>query len=67
MKTKILLRVSTNHQETEAQKSAINEYIQKNKIKVSKNDWIEEKDVSGFKIPIEEREGLNTIKQKLFL
>ena len=63
MKTKILLRVSTNHQETEAQKSAINEYIQKNKIKVSKNDWIEEKDVSGFKIPIEEREGLNTIKQ----
>lgn len=63
MKTKILLRVSTNHQETEAQRSAINEYIRKNKIKVSKNDWIEEKDVSGFKIPIEEREGLNTIKQ----
>ena len=62
MRTIILMRVSTDKQETLAQRSAIEEYIKKNKIHVSDGDWKEEKDVSGFKIPIEQREVLNEIK-----
>ena len=61
MKTVVLMRVSTDHQETEAQRNAINKYIKENRIFV--NEWIEEKDISGFKVPINEREGLNKIKE----
>lgn len=60
MKTVVLMRVSTDHQETEAQRNAINKYVKDNRIFVS--EWIEEKDISGFKVPISEREGLNKIK-----
>lgn len=63
MRTIILMRVSTDNQETLAQRSAIEEYIKKNNIVVDSRDWIEEKDISGFKVPIEEREGLNKIKE----
>ena len=61
MKTVVLMRVSTDHQETKAQRSAINKYIKDNGIYI--DEWLEEKDVSGFKVPIDKRKALNKIKE----
>lgn len=61
MKTVVLMRVSTDHQETKAQRSAINKYIKDNGIYI--DEWLEEKDVSGFKVPINKRKALNKIKE----
>lgn len=59
-KTVVLLRVSTDMQETIAQKTAINDFVIKNKIVV--DDWVEEDGVSGFKTKLEDRKGLMEIK-----
>lgn len=58
-KNVVLMRVSTDMQETISQKNAIEKYIQENKIVVDK--WIEEEGVSGFKTKLEDREGLQTL------
>lgn len=59
-KTVVLLRVSTDMQETVAQKTAIDDYVSKNKIVV--DEFIEEDGVSGFKTKLEDRKGLMKIK-----
>lgn len=57
----VLLRVSSNKQDTLVQRKAIEEYAKQNKIIIDK--VIEEYAVSGFKTPMSERQGLNEIKQ----
>ncbi len=57
----VLLRVSSNKQDTLVQRKAIEEYAKQNKIIIDK--VIEEYAVSGFKTPMAERQGLNEIKQ----
>ena len=59
-KTVVLLRVSTDMQETISQRTAIEDYISKNKIIVDR--FIEEDGVSGFKTKLEDRKGLMQIK-----
>lgn len=59
-KTVVLLRVSTDMQETLAQRTAIEDYISQNKIVV--DQFIEEDGVSGFKTKLEDRKGLMKIK-----
>ena len=56
-----LVRVSTDMQETISQKTAIDEYITKNKIII--DEYIEEDGVSGFKTKLENRKGLMYIKK----
>ena len=56
-----LVRVSTDMQETIAQKTAIDGYITKNKIVI--DEYIEEDGVSGFKTKLENRKGLMYIKK----
>lgn len=56
-----LVRVSTDMQETIAQKTAIDDYIAKNKIII--DEYVEEDGVSGFKTKLENRKGLMYIKQ----
>ena len=57
----VLLRVSSNKQDTLVQRKAIEEYAKQNKIIIDK--VVEEYAVSGFKTPMAERQGLNEIKQ----
>lgn len=57
----VLLRVSSNKQDTLVQRKAIEEYAKQNKIIIDK--IVEEYAVSGFKTPMAERQGLNEIKQ----
>lgn len=59
-KTVVLLRVSTDMQETLAQRTAIESYINENKIIV--DEFIEEDGVSGFKTKLADRKGLMEIK-----
>lgn len=59
-RTIAFLRVSTSSQETISQKTAIQDYCKLNSIVI--DEWVEDKGVSGFKIPIEKRESLNYIK-----
>ena len=59
-KTVVLLRVSTDMQETLAQKTAIESYLSENRIVV--DEFIEEDGVSGFKTKLEDRRGLMEIK-----
>lgn len=56
-----LVRVSTDMQETIAQRTAIEDYITKNKIVI--DEYIEEDGVSGFKTKLENRKGLMYIKK----
>lgn len=58
--TVALLRVSTDMQELNSQKTAIQEYCRANKIVIGK--WIEEYDVSGYSTPLHDRKGLMQIK-----
>ena len=60
-KTVVLMRVSTDMQETISQKTAIDNYIQQNNVIV--DEWIEEEGVSGFKTKVEDRKGLMRIKE----
>ena len=53
-KTVVLMRVSTDMQETISQKTAIDNYIQHNNVIV--DEWIEEEGVSGFKTKVENEE-----------
>ena len=55
-----LLRVSSSMQDTISQEQAIKDYCINNKIVIDK--YIEEYAVSGFKTPMQERKGLNEIK-----
>ena len=55
-----LVRVSSDMQETIAQKTAIDDYIAKNKIVI--DEYVEEDGVSGFKTKLEDRTGLMYIK-----
>ena len=57
----VLLRVSSNKQDTLVQRKYREEYAKQNKIIIDK--VIEEYAVSGFKTPMAERQGLNEIKQ----
>ena len=59
-KTVVLLRVSTDMQETIAQRTAIDSFARENKIIV--DEFIEEDGVSGFKTKLEDRRGLMKIK-----
>lgn len=59
----VLLRVSTDMQDTEYQREAINRYLNDNNIIVKEDDWVEEDGVSGFKTKMEDRVGLMKIKQ----
>ena len=54
------VRVSTNKQDLISQKSAITDYCKHNKIVI--DEWIEDYGVSGYTIPIEQREKLQYIK-----
>ena len=54
-----LMRVSSEQQETNSQKIAIENYCQQNNIIIDK--WIETK-ISGFKTKVSDREDLNLIK-----
>jgi len=56
-----LVRVSTDMQETIAQRTAIEDYITKNKIVI--DEYVEEEGVSGFKTKLENRKGLMYIKK----
>lgn len=56
-----LVRVSTDMQETIAQRTAIEDYITKNKIVI--DEYVEEDGVSGFKTKLENRKGLMYIKK----
>lgn len=56
-----LVRVSTDMQETTAQKTAIEKFINDNKIVI--HEYIEEDGVSGFKTKLEDRVGLMKIKK----
>lgn len=56
-----LVRVSTDMQETIAQKTAIDDYITQNKIVI--DEFVEEDGVSGFKTKLEDRTGLMYIKK----
>lgn len=56
-----LMRVSTDMQETTAQRTAIEKYIHDNKIII--HEYIEEDGVSGFKTKLEDRIGLMKIKK----
>lgn len=56
-----LVRVSTDMQETIAQKTAIDDYITQNKIVI--DEFVEEDGVSGFKTKLEDRKGLMYIKK----
>lgn len=60
-KTVAFIRVSTDQQDTISQENSIKEYCAKNKIII--DEWIKENGVSGFKIPIEDRKGLQYIKE----
>lgn len=55
-----LVRVSTDMQETTAQKTAIEKFIKDNQIVI--HEYIEEDGVSGFKTKLEDRVGLMKIK-----
>lgn len=59
-KTVVLLRVSTDMEETICQKTAIESYVSENKIVV--DQFIEEDGVSGFKTKLEDRKVLMEIK-----
>ncbi|RDY26794.1 recombinase family protein [Romboutsia weinsteinii] len=56
-----LMRVSTDMQETLAQRTAIEKYVQDNQIVI--HEYIEEDGVSGFKTKLEDRVGLMKIKE----
>lgn len=58
-KNVVLYRVSTDMQDFESQKTAIQEYIKKNDITV--HEVIEEYGVSGYKTPLKDREGLQKL------
>lgn len=55
----VLLRVSTDMQDFDAQKLAIDKYVKENNIVVHKT--IEEKGISGFKTKLEDRLGLQEL------
>ena len=57
----MLLRVSTNKQDTLVQRKVVEEYARQNKLTIDK--VVEEYAISGFKTPMSERKGLNEIKQ----
>ncbi|WP_042275527.1 recombinase family protein [[Clostridium] dakarense] len=57
----VLLRVSTDMQDFESQKSGIAKYVKENDITVHKT--IEEQGVSGYKTKLEDREGLQELIQ----
>lgn len=57
----VLLRVSTDMQDFDAQKNGIDRYVKENNIVVHK--IIEEKGVSGYKTKLEDREGLQELIQ----
>ena len=54
------VRVSTNIQDTISQEDAIKDYCHKNKIVI--DEFVKDAGVSGFSIPIEQRESLQYIK-----
>lgn len=58
-KNVILYRVSTDMQDFESQKIAIQEYVKRNNIII--HDTIEEYGVSGYKTKLEDREGLQKL------
>ncbi|UEL48284.1 recombinase family protein [Terrisporobacter hibernicus] len=60
-KTICLLRVSTNMQETVAQRTEIERYVKEHNIFI--DEFIEEDGVSGFKTRLENRKGLMKIKE----
>ncbi|WP_286312597.1 recombinase family protein [Romboutsia ilealis] len=60
-KNVVLLRVSTDMQDFDAQKNGIDRYVKENNIVVHKT--IEEKGVSGYKTKLEDREGLQELIQ----
>lgn len=57
----VLMRVSTDMQETLSQKTSILKYIEDNKIVI--DEWIEEQGISGYRTKIDDREGLMKIKE----
>lgn len=58
-KNVVLLRVSTDMQDFESQKKGIDEYVKANNIRV--DEVIEEAGVSGFKVELEDRVGLQKL------
>lgn len=62
-KNVVLLRVSSDLQDTAHQKLAIEEYLIEKNIFVKEEDFIEEDGVSGFKTKMEDRIGLMKIKE----
>ena len=56
----VLLRISTDNQETLSQELAINSYCEQHNIIIDK--VIRSEGVSGFKVPLNEREDLNEIR-----
>lgn len=60
-KTVSLLRVSSDMQDFNSQKTGIEEYCKRNHIVI--DEWIEEFDTSGYSTKLEDRTGLQKIKQ----
>ncbi len=60
-KTVALLRVSSDGQDLQSQRSSIEQYSKVNKIVI--DEWIEEHGVSGYKNKFEDRAAIQKIEQ----
>ena len=62
-----LVRVSSDKQDFQSQMQGIQSYCRNNHIELLEENIIQEHNVSGFKTPINKREGLNKILYLRFL